>query len=123
MTDHSGKSMFVSSPIDVDTWNSAGERRRLPPRPSGRAPPAVGLIFKNEAARRKIFTDWRSRSARRTPPITSAWPSSRATCPGRPAGYYVHIGAEPEVVQQRTAAAGMKDPQKLLIMLTGACPR
>ena len=52
------KTMFFSTPIDLDKWNAAEWRGMLYLFYPG-AVPVLGLLYRNYAAAKSIFTDWK----------------------------------------------------------------
>lgn len=50
--------MFFSTPIDLDKWNAAEWRGMLYLFYPG-AVPVLGLLYRNYAAAKSIFTDWK----------------------------------------------------------------
>jgi hypothetical protein len=124
MAKHTGKSMFVSSPIDVDTWNDAvWAGTAYFHDPSGKELPALGLVFRNEAAGRRIFIEWRSQFGKSDVSEYLRIAIIEGDVPGEGPGYFVHVGAEPDVVLVRAKVAGIEDTSKLLMSLVSRIHR
>jgi hypothetical protein len=120
----SERSMFVSSPIDPDTWNEAGWRGvAYLYYPEGQALPGMGLLFDKLAPGRKIFTDWRAKfgSNDRTEALRIA--IVEGDVPGFEPGYFVHIGFDPEQVRVRAREQGLDDRQNPVMMMVSRVHR
>jgi hypothetical protein len=108
--------MFVSSPIDVDAWDKAGwVGTAFLHELTGALVLGLGLVFKDEAAGRKIFTGWRARFGEADADEYVRVAIIEGDVPGRELGYFVVVGAEPKVVAARARAAGLADPGETLL--------
>lgn len=100
------KTMFFSTPIDLDKWNAAEWRGMLYLIYPG-AVPVLGLLYRNYAAAKSIFTDWKKTAKDNfaddfikvdyvTPPFPQdCWVyTDKERSFGK--GYFVHIGPNTE---------------------------
>lgn len=122
------KTMFFSSPIDIDKWDRA-KWRGVAYLWGGDAP-AIGLVFQNFAAGKEIFYDWKSRYKGLNtvdkyikvdyivPPFpTDCWVyKSHEHNYGK--GYFVHIGTNIDAAFDRAANGGISMDEMLLATLS-----
>jgi hypothetical protein len=89
--------LVVANFIDVDTWNKAawcatafvGDLDES-------EPPALGIIFGNEQAGRRIFNDWLDRFGQEDELELLRVSIIEGDIPGKPPGYTVFIGTDRE---------------------------
>ena len=118
------KTMFFSTPIDLDKWNAAEWRGMLYLFYPG-AVPVLGLLYRNYAAAKSIFTDWKKTAKDNfaddfikvdyvTPPFPQdCWVyTDKERSFGK--GYFVHIGPNTEESINRAVASGVQ-PEELLL--------
>lgn len=124
LEEKSQKSMFVSSPIDLDKWNKAGW--------TGMAylfypnsTPVLGLIFKNYEVGKSIFKEWQSHSENGyvdhfvsldfiIPPFPKgSWIYSDPDL-SHGKGYFVHIGPNVNKSIERAQGSGISREDLLL---------
>ncbi len=124
MADKKGKTLLVTTPIDMETWNKArwsgvafiGDY-------SGRTLPAMGLIFENEEAGRKIFSDWLQATGSADVNEDLRVSIIEGDLPGESnPGYTVHIGFELDQVLQRAKQQGL-NPENLGLITVGRIHR
>lgn len=117
LKEKSQKSMFVSSPIDIEKWNKAGWAGMAylfyP-----HAVPILGLIFKNYETGKSIFKEWQSHSENGfidhfvalnfiIPPFSKgSWIYSDSDL-NYGKGYFVHIGPNAEESKERAQNSGI----------------
>lgn len=118
------KTMFFSTPINLDKWNAAGWNGMLYLFHPGHAP-VLGLMYRNYSAAKSIFTDWKMDAKGqfadkfiRVDYITPPFPKDCwvYTDEGRNygKGYFVHIGPNIDESIIRAEAAGLKPEEWLL---------
>lgn len=124
MSKADGRTLFFSSPINVPLWDQA---RWLGVAylhdPQRKQPPGMGLIFQNERAGRQIFSEWRASLG-----VSDALEDLRVAIiegdvPDMEAGYFVHIGFEPDRVLEHAKFQGHPEPEKLLLTLVSRVHR
>jgi hypothetical protein len=124
MADESELTLYYSAPIDVDTWNKAMWLGVLYVGfPDGKTPPLLGLLFQNELAGRKVFTDWRAKIGPKDEKEDLRVAIIEGAAPGREPGYFVHIGPDPDRVMERAKEQGYADPRKLVMGLVSRVHR
>lgn len=124
------KTLFFSTPIDLEKWNEAGWKGMLYLIEPGHAP-VLGLIFNNFSAAKSIFSEWKKTARNITvdkflkvsyiiPPFPDkCWVYSD----GRRSfgkGYFVHIGPNVEESLSRATEIGIA-PEDLLLTSIGRC--
>jgi len=89
--------MHIASFINVDTWNKAGWSGTLfAVTPKNANPPAIGFLFRDETAGRKIFTNWITRIGREDESDLIRVSIIEGDIPGHDAGYSVYVGTDAE---------------------------
>ena len=114
----------TSTPIDLDKWNAAEWRGMLYLFYPG-AVPVLGLLYRNYAAAKSIFTDWKKTAKDNfaddfikvdyvTPPFPQdCWVyTDKERSFGK--GYFVHIGPNTEESINRAVSSGVQ-PEELLL--------
>ena len=92
--------MFLSSPIDVDLWNSAGWSATFFSYQSGK-PPVLGLAYRDDASARKIFEGWHERYGDNDEYEELRISIIEGDIEGKEPGYSVHVGTDPETAIKR----------------------
>jgi len=118
------RTMFFSTPINLDKWNAAKWRGMLYLFSPGYAP-VLGLLYHNYTAAKGIFTDWKLDTKGNfadefikidyiTPPFPKkCWVySDKERSYGK--GYFVHIGPNTEESINRAIASGLR-PEELFL--------
>jgi len=120
------KTMFFSTPINLDKWNAAQWRGILYLFSPG-YPPVLGLLYHNYKAGKSIFDDWKEDSKEEyvdefikvdfiTPPFPKdCWVYSDADR-NYGKGYFVHIGPNTDESIKRAVESGI--PPKELFLAT-----
>ena len=120
--------MFLSTPIDVNKWNSARWKGMLycfsPDKP-----PVLGLLFKNYAAGVEIFKEWRKKWGEGfadeylavnyvVPPYPKdCYVYKEADCSyGK--GYFIIIGPNIDAAAKRAIASGVEPEEMLLTTIS-----
>lgn len=116
--------MFFSTPINLDKWNAAEWRGMLYLFYPG-AVPVLGLLYRNYAAAKSIFTDWKKSAKDNfaddfikvdyvTPPFPqNCWVyTDKERSFGK--GYFVHIGPSIAESINRAVSSGVQ-PEELLL--------
>lgn len=127
------KSLFYSSPINLDLWNEAKWRGAL----YGYAPgkiPALGLVFTNLKAGEAIFSDWRESYGSSyvddyvridfiVPPFPANNYVMKEAVHNYGKGYHIHIGPNVDKVISRIESQSKADPDDLhgLMLLSRVC--
>lgn len=118
------KTLFFSTPIDLDKWNKAKWRGMLYLFYPGDSP-VLGLLYDNYVDAKAIFAEWRRNAKNEfvddfikidyvTPPFPkNCWIyfDKEKNC-GK--GYFVHIGINPEGSINRAVACGL-NPEKIVL--------
>ena len=113
----------IISFIDVDTWNEAGWSGTLfAVDLDGSAPPAIGLLFTNEAAGRTIFTDLIGRLGNQDDPELLRVSIIEGHIPGEKPGYSVYIGTDHNNYISEMKRKGKDDSTSIMAMI-GRCHR
>lgn len=118
------KTMFFSTPIDLDKWNKARWKGTLYLFQQGYVP-VLGLLFENYEAGKSIFQSWKADSTDGTVDkfinlsyITPPFPKDCWVYkdPERSygKGYFVHIGPNVDKSIERAIEAGL-DPEEILL--------
>ena len=124
------RTMFFSSPIDIEKWNTAnwkGMVYMLSPEPG--IPPILGLLFNNYEAGKSIFKQWKNNYKGVSPDdylkITYIIPPLPKDCyvysdPEKNfgKGYFVHIGVNEDKAIERAIASGIKPDEILLTFIS-----
>jgi len=119
-----GKTMFFSSPIDLDKWNTAGWKGMLYLFAPGGCP-VLGLMYRDYATAKSIFSDWKKDADNSyadkflkidfivTPFPKGCWVySDKDRNFGK--GYFVHIGPNINESVNRAIEAGIQPEEMLL---------
>jgi len=109
--------MYITSPIDVDLWNSAKWRATFFMHMPGR-PPVLGLAYKNENEAREIFQGWHERYGDNDEYEELRISIIEGEIEGEEPGYSVHVGADPETAVQRFRDAGYEFDSDLLMTIS-----
>ena len=109
--------MFLSTPIDVNLWNTAKWRATFFSHQQGK-PPILGLAFRDEAAARKIFDGWHERYG-----IKDHYEELRVSIiegpiRGKDDGYTVHIGHDPDAAIRRFRDAGYEFDEDMMMFVS-----
>jgi hypothetical protein len=83
----------------------------------------MGMLFENGEEGRKIFADWRTVVGEEDADDELRVAVIEGEAPGQGAGYFVHIGFEPERVREHARRRGHADPGALLRQLAGCVCR
>lgn len=103
----SKKNMFVSSLIDLEAWDAAQWKgTAFLYAPDLSMPAGMGLIFRDEAAARRIFAGWHDRLGRADERDELRVSIIEGEIPGEESGYTVNIGSNIENVVARAREAG-----------------
>jgi hypothetical protein len=122
------RTMFFSSPIDLDKWNAAGWRGMI----YLFAPevcPVLGILYKDYTAAKSIFSEWKKHALNSfvdkflkvdyvvTPFPKDCWVYSD---PDRSygKGYFVHIGPNIDESIHRAIEAGIQPEEMLLATIS-----
>lgn len=118
------KTMFFSTPIDLDKWNAAGWKGMLYLFAPGHSP-VLGLLYKNYLAAKNIFSEWKQISncsyadkflevSYIVPPFPpNCWVySDEERSFGK--GYFVHIGPNVDESFNRVIKSGIR-PEEILL--------
>lgn len=118
------KTMFFSSPINLDKWNNAGWKGMIYLFSYGQLP-VLGLLYSNYTVGKDIFTDWKIDAKDRfadefikvsyiTPPFPKeCWINfDKERNYGK--GYFVHIGPNTNESIKRALASGIHSDELLL---------
>ncbi len=122
------KTMFFSSPIDLDKWNAAGWRGMIYLFAPGYCP-VLGILYKDYAAAKGIFSEWKKNTgdsfADKFLKIDYVVPPFPKDCwlhsdPDRNygKGYFVHIGPNIDESIYRAIEYGIS-PEELLLATVG----
>jgi hypothetical protein len=107
--------MLLSLPVDPDLWDRANWRGTFFMHPQGNDSPSIlGLGFANEDAARQIFQDWRKRYGQQDKFEELRVSIIEGEMPGRPPGYTVHVGADPQNIFRRYQKLGLMTDGDLL---------
>lgn len=118
------KTMFFSTPIDLDKWNAAGWKGMLYLFAPGHSP-VLGLLYRNYSAAKNIFSEWKQISncsyadkflevSYIVPPFPqNCWVySDEERSFGK--GYFVHIGPNVDESLNRAIKSGIR-PEEILL--------
>jgi hypothetical protein len=122
MTKKEPSTALLRAFLDGDAWDKAGWCGvAYLHDPSGVDPPAVGLIFKNRTAGRKIFKGWLQLLGPRDMREELRLAIIEGDVPGEEPGYSVHIGWDPDRIAEREREQGGADDPAW--RLTAVCGR
>ncbi len=108
--------MYVTGPIDVDLWNSAGWKAvAYGVSPDG--PPVLCLAFRNASAARKIFEGWHVRYGERDSDEELRISIIEGDIPGEEPGYSVHVNIDTEVFVRRIKAVGFEASPDFVVQI------
>lgn len=118
------RTMFFSTPIDLDKWNHAHWKGMIYLFQPGYAP-VLGLLFENYEIAKQIFGVWKSDAGNRTadefikisyivPPFPDDCWIYKDPEHSFGKGYFVHIGSNVDKAIDRAIAMGLK-PEELLL--------
>lgn len=113
------KSLFVSTPIDIETWDKAiwrGAAFLLDPQNT--APPCFLLPFVKEKYAVKIFKDWIALFGEEDKYEELRIAIVEGEIPGEEKGYTVHITPNYDHVAIRMEEAGMKFDESLVLSIS-----
>jgi hypothetical protein len=110
------KSLFVTSPIDIDTWDRAVWRgAAFMMDKDNEVPPYFILPFKNERFAKKIFEDWISIYGKRDTTNELRISIIEGDIPEELKGYSIHISSNLDRVVERMVEFGLEvDESKIL---------
>ena len=122
------KTMFFSTPIDLDKWNSARWKGMLYLFSPGMCP-VLGLLYRNYEAGKAIFSEWKRNSISqfsddflKVDYIEPPFPQGAWICSDRDhnygKGYFVHIGPNIDASIDRGVSSGIKPEEMLLMMVS-----
>jgi len=122
------KTMFFSSPIDLDKWNSAGWKGMLYLFAPGYCP-VLGILYKNYSVAKSIFLEWKEYAsdsyADKFLKVDLVIPPFPKDCwvytdPDRNYGngYFVHIGPNVNESIQRAIESGIQREELFLAALS-----
>lgn len=118
------RTMFFSTPIDLDKWNDAHWKGMLYLFQRGYAP-VLGLLFENYEIAKQIFEIWKTDASNKTadefiklcyivPPFPDDCWIYKDPERSLGKGYFVHIGANVDKAIDRAIGMGLK-PEELLL--------
>lgn len=113
------KSLFITTPIDLDAWNNArwrGAAFLLDTKDE--EPPYLALPYSNEKYARKIFEDWLSMYGRDDEQDEIRIAMVEGDIPGEESGYTVHITANLDLAFQRMQDQGMELDESFLMSIS-----
>ena len=100
--------IYFQSLIDVDLWNSAGWKGTAFLRdPSGIEPPALGFLFEDMNAGKRIFSGWQERVGRVDEYEELRVSVIRGEILGLPSGYSIHVSSDPLHSVRRAESRGV----------------
>lgn len=122
------KTLFISTPIDLDKWNKAGWKGVLYAVQPGRVP-VLGLVFTNYKAGIEIFKEWRNKWGTgfvdENMSINFVLPPFPADCyvykskeTNNGVGYFVSIEPNTNAAIERAVKSGLKIDDFMLTMLS-----
>ena len=122
------KTMFFTSPIDLDKWNEAQWRGILYLFSSGCAP-VLGILYHNYEAGKSIFSEWKNNYGEGfvdgfisvdfiAPPFPKNSSIYSDVDRNYGKGYFVHIGPNIDESLKRAVAAGIPSEELLLAMVS-----
>jgi len=109
------KSLFISTPIDIETWDKAiwrGAAFLLDPTNEG--PPCFLLPFANEKAAIKIFKDWNAFYGKEDKDNEIRIALIEGEIPGESQGYSIHISPNIDRVIERVEKMGTKETSLIM---------
>lgn len=122
------RTMFFSSPIDLDKWNAAGWKGMLYLFAPGHSP-VLGILYKDYPAAKSIFSEWKKYAANSfadkflkvdyiIPPFPKdCWVYSEpARSYGK--GYFVHIGPNIDESIRRAIGDGIQPEEMMLATIS-----
>lgn len=109
--------MYLTSPIDVDLWNSAQWSATFYSHQEGK-PPVLGLAFRDEEAATKIFEGWHKRYGNNDEFEELRISIIEGDISGEEEGYSVHICSAPDTAVERYKAAGYEFDEDILMMVS-----
>jgi hypothetical protein len=118
------KTLFVTSPINLDKWNAAQWRGAIYLFSSDELP-VLGLLFQNYEAAKSIFSDWKKDSSKEyvdefievsfiTPPFPKDFWANDDIVRNYGKGYFVYISPNIDESTKRAIDSGIR-PEELLI--------
>ncbi|MBD8998785.1 MAG: TIR domain-containing protein [Lactobacillus ruminis] len=124
------KTMFFSTPIDLEKWNKAQWRGMLYLFcPGNDHPPILGFLFHNYSVAKEIFQEWKENMKNGyadnflridfiEPPFPKGcWVNNTKEC-NYGKGYFVHLGANIDEATQRGIKGGIKVDEMILATLS-----
>lgn len=113
------KSLFVTSLIDIETWNKAVWRgAAFYMDPSNKDAPCFMLPFINERYARKIFEDWINLLGKDDKNDELRIAIIEGDIPGEEKGYSIHIGSNLDRVIQRRDREGINIDEQLIMTVS-----
>ena len=130
MPEKKQRTMFFSTPIDLEKWNAARWKGMVYMlSPDERFTPVLGFLFRNYDAGVSIFKEWKSSYSGATPDdylkITYIIPPFPKDCfvysdpeKNYGKGYFVHVGVNEDKAIERALAGGIKPNELLLTIIS-----
>jgi hypothetical protein len=113
------KSLFISTPIDVETWNKAIWRgAAFMMDPTGRHIPCFLLPFTNEAPAKKIFKDWRASYGDEDKENEIRIAIIEGEIPGEESGYTIHITPNYDNAFKRMKLSGIEEDEGIVMSIS-----
>lgn len=113
------KSLFFSTIIDLDLWNSAKWKgMAFVSDPGLQNPPIACFVFANEKAGAEIFKKLRKEFGEVDSSEEIRLSFIEKINPSKPADYKVHIGSERSILLEKLKKYGLKPDESLLVMLS-----
>lgn len=113
------KSLFISTPIDMETWDKAKWRgAAFLMDPSETMPPYFLLPFTNEIPAKKIFKDWKSVYGDKDSNDEIRIALIEGDIPGKMKGYSIHITPNLDAVFERMSSYGMMEEESLMLSIS-----
>ena len=113
------KSLFISSPIDLESWDKATWRgAAFLMDPTGENFPCFLLPFTNEKPARKIFSDWRAIYGEEDIDDEIRIALIEGDIPGQESGYSIHITPNIDNVFKRMDSNGFVVDKSILMSIS-----
>lgn len=112
-------SLFISSPIDIETWDKAIWRgAAFFIDPTGEGIPYFLLPFANEKAAKKIFSDWKSMYGEEDENDEIRVALIEGDIPGMETGYSIHIAPNIDRVIDRMIMIGIERDEGMILTIS-----
>lgn len=113
------KSLFISTPIDIETWDKAGWRgAAFLMDPTGRHMPCFLLPFSNEKSAKKIFKDWKASYGNEDKDNEIRIAIIEGEIPGEESGYSIHITPNNDNVFERMKSSGIGEDEGYVMSIS-----